>query len=149
MRKLLGFVALILTLAAIAGQPGLARGTSSIQGSVTDAKHNRPLMSVMVVAFEAHSRASLAQTETDRDGAFHFRNLGAGDYRLVMTKAGYRSIEVDGLTVETSEHMIVGTPIALQTASLGESDPIQLVARCNNVVNPDETADVYVFCGNQ
>lgn len=149
MKKLSGFVALLLTVIAIATLPSLASGTSSIQGSVIDFKHNRPLMSVVVMAFGAHSRTAFAQTQTDRDGTFHFRNLGAGDYRLLMTKAGYRSIEVDGLTVGATEHMIVGTPIALQAASPGESDPIQLVARCNNVVNPDETADVYIFCGNR
>jgi len=149
MKKLSGFLALLLTVVAIASLPSLASGTSSIQGSVIDSKHNHPLMSVIVMAFGAHSRSAFAQTQTDRDGTFHFRNLGAGDYRLVMTKAGFRSIEVDGLTVESAEHMIVGTPIALQPASPGESDPIQLVARCNNIVNPDETADVYIFCGNQ
>lgn len=150
MKKILALATLAMALATLAsGAPGLASGTSSIQGSVTDSKYHQPLTNVVVRAFSVHSRTPIAEIWTAKDGTFRIRGLTAGEYRLLVSKSGYRSVEVSGLTVDTDDHMVVGFPIALQNAPPGTEDPVEMVARCNNLVNPNQVADVYVFCGER
>jgi hypothetical protein len=144
--RLLTILALAIVLVSSAVAAG-ARGTSSIQGTITDAKHSRPMMSVSVTAFFADGGAWAGSSQTGKDGVFHLQGLAPGQYRLFITKPGFRSVEVTGLAVDANDHLIVGFPIALEAAPFSDADPVQLVARCNNLVNPDEVADVYVVCG--
>ena len=146
MPKLFTILALAIVLASPATASG-AKGTSSIQGTITDAKHSRPLMSVSVTAFFANGGAWAGSSQTGKDGVFHLQRLTPGQYRLFITKPGFRSVEVTGLAVDPNDHLIVGFPIAMEAAPFVDSDPVQLIARCNNLVNPDEVADEYVVCG--
>jgi Carboxypeptidase regulatory-like domain len=135
-----------IVLVAVAG-PALAHGTSVIQGIVVDTKHDQPLMGASISAFAARTRLLQGVAHSAKDGSFRISGLAAGEYRLFVTKLGYRSVEVSGLTVDENDHMIIGFPIALDAAPNTGEDPLQVLARCNNLVDPGETSDVYVVCG--
>jgi Carboxypeptidase regulatory-like domain len=135
-----------IMLVAVIG-PAVAHGTSAIQGIVVDTKHDKPLMGASISAFAANTKLLQGVVHSAKDGSFRIPGLATGEYRLFVTKPGYRSVEVSGLTVDENDHMIIGFPIALEAAPNTSEDPIQVLARCNNLVDPGETSDVYVVCG--
>jgi hypothetical protein len=149
MHKLTASLILTIVLVISIGTLAAAKGTSSIQGVITESKHNQPVLSASVSAYAAHGNGWVASTQTGKDGVFRLKGLSAGEYRLFITKPGYRAVEVAGLTVDTNDHLVVGFPIALEAAPFADADPVQLVARCNSLVNPDEVADLYVVCGGR
>jgi hypothetical protein len=146
LRLAFAFVA-VASVTAVA--PALARGTSSIQGVIVESKHNRPLPSAAVSAFSSHTNVLAGTARSDRNGGFKISGLSAGEYRLFVTKPGYRSVEVSALTVEANDRMIIGFPIALPSAIQANEDPLQVLVRCNNLVDPSETSDVYIVCGGR
>jgi hypothetical protein len=148
MKHFLHYLAPLAAVALFAlALPSLAHGAASIQGTVTDGKHGRPLMGATVSAFDARTKILAEVVHSAENGTFRVGGLVPGDYRLMITKQGYRSVEVSGLSVETADHLIIGLPIAIESAANGSEDPMQMLAHCNNLVNPDEIADVYVICG--
>ena len=149
MHKLLAPLMIATALALSTAVVAAPKGTSSIEGVVSESAHARPMMSASVVALTANGNRWVESTRTGKDGVFRLKGLAAGAYQLLITKPGYRSVEVDGLTVDPNDHLIVGFTIALEAAPFNEQDPVQLVTRCNNLVNPDEVADVYVVCGSK
>ncbi len=149
MKQLLAILTLVMVAAIASPVLAAPKGTSTIQGVVTESAHGQPVTSVSVIALAANGNAWAGSTQTGKDGVFRLNGLRAGGYRLFVSKPGYRTVEVSGLEVGTSDHLVVGFPIALERAALNESDLIQLVARCNNLVNPGEVADVYVVCGGK
>jgi hypothetical protein len=146
LRIALAFVA-VASLTAVA--PALARGTSSIQGVIVESRHNRPLPSAAVSAFSSRTSVLAGTAHSDRNGGFKISGLSAGEYKLFVTKPGYRSVEISTLTVEANDRMIIGFPIALSAAIQAREDPMQVLVRCNDLVDPSETSDVYIVCGGR
>jgi hypothetical protein len=147
-QKLISIVSLSAAMLVAAAGPSFAHGSSAIQGLVVDSKQNRPLASASVSAFPAHGNQLLSVVHSASNGSFKISGLNAGDYRLFISKPGFRSVEVSGLSVAANDRMIIGFPIAMQTAPPGSTDTLQLIARCNSLVDPSETSDVYVVCGS-
>ena len=147
MKQMFTLVLVAAAIVVVYAASSLANGSSAIQGLVVDSKQNRPLASASVSAFPANNNKLAGTARSGRDGSFRIAGLAAGNYRLFISKPGFRSVEVSGLTVAENDRMIIGFPIALQVSSAGTEDPLELIARCNNLVDPAQTSDVYIICG--
>ncbi len=61
---------------------------AKIQGRVIDGNTSMPLSNVII----ALSGAKDSTFQTNTNGTFNFSKLGAGDYKIVISKAGYRTV---------------------------------------------------------
>ena len=101
----------ILGFAAIAWATGMA----GIQGTVKDASTDQPLVGCMV-----NINDGLIQLTTDDRGNFAYWGLPAGRYKLEIKLVGYRTLEVDSLTILANE--VNKLALALTP---GESDNVE------------------------
>lgn len=138
------FAAVLAALAPLSS--GAAARQASIQGVVVDASTNQPLALAAVSLYRPQSRVVVTTAYTGKDGRFRLANLVPGDYQIVVLKQGFQGQVISGLSIAQSEHVIVGTPIALHKASLLE-EQTQREQYCDTLLRPGEVADVYVVCG--
>jgi hypothetical protein len=142
-------VAAMALIAALAWMtPGLTQETSSIHGSVVDSKNHRPLQSIEVAAYAVHQRRAVGSALTGKDGTFAIRGLAGGDYKLVISATGYEVENVTGVSLRPAERLIIAGAIPLRRASLTSQTGIAR-PKCSSLVNPNETASVYVVCGGR
>jgi hypothetical protein len=120
MKSFLVIVALLLSaIEGVFAQKSV--GALQIQGAVTDSISGKPLRSASVSLLTARDSAYVMATITDGDGRFRFRNLAAGNYRVLVTFLGYRnasrSISVNRETPVSD----LGTLLMVeQSSTLGE-----------------------------
>ena len=140
--------AMLLAGFAAADRTALAQESSSISGRVVDVRTHQPIggakVEVQADGATLRSPKAFGAALSRKDGGFHVDGLRAGRYQIVLTKVGYSIQLLTGLSVRAGERTIVGEPIAMHPASV---DDMQKMA-CNSIVQPGQSADVYVVCGS-
>jgi hypothetical protein len=150
MKKLLCLVAIVAPLLIGGGvlTSALATGASSISGQVVDAKTHQPVVGAKVDLYadtSSTNRKVLAATLSRKDGSFRLSGLNEGQYRVELTKMGYEVEVLSGLTVRLQERTIIGEPVALHAAS----EEYEGKMACNTLVQPHQTASVYIVCSGK
>lgn len=144
------FTALLVLTAIFTWQSAVVSSPSaSIHASVVDFQSRAPLAQVRVSVFEQRGTKALATALSDKKGAFTLSNLRGGLYRLELAKPGYHETMVAGLPVKTGEHLSITGPIGMFSEKVPV--PAAQITRdpCKDLVNPGQTADVYVVCGGK
>lgn len=120
--------------------------TAQVSGQVVSAKDDSPLAGIHVLAVPAGTRTVEASAISDKSGRFTLRGLRGGQYRLVFDRAGYGQAYADGITVRSDDHLVMISPFAVPDVKLATIQQIALGPQCGNLIQPAETADVYVVC---
>jgi 5-hydroxyisourate hydrolase-like protein (transthyretin family) len=74
-----------------------ASSTSTISGTVTDAKTGQALAQVKVTLYDSNGK--VATTQTDSNGYYEFTDLPAGTYKLKFSKKGYKKVTAKNVVV--------------------------------------------------
>jgi hypothetical protein len=122
-----------------------ASWTASMSGTIVDIKTLQPVADATVKVYEAKGSQVLGKATSDAHGAFVISGLRGGQYRLQFEKPGYQRTIVAGVYVRPGERMIEAAPIAMypngvRLPNFAMSQP------CGSLIQPNETADVYVVC---
>jgi len=92
-----------------------SQNQGSIKGNILDKEmHNEPLLFANVQLKESDKK-----TETNFHGNFEFTDLETGEYTLLVTYAGYESIEV-AVQVNEEKTTQVNLGLAAKTFDLGD-----------------------------
>jgi hypothetical protein len=134
----LAFVAAIVFAAVPARLPGQTPPPSGLHGSVVDARTGRPLEGATIhlepvpagmLATDASGGAGFValarQAVTSEDGAYAFRGLGTGTYRLRVVRIGYRSTAFDVHYEGPADPRV---SVGLEVAPV-ELEPLDITAR--------------------
>ena len=170
-----GVIAGVLLTFCIASAQG--QTVSSISGTVVDSYDHHPLQGVTVYLFayiqqpqningrpvmliinpitilDSHNRwldagPVLKTTATDTNGKFLFQDLGAGKYRLDLDSGGYEFLRAPRImTVHRNEMVNLSATFEMRPMSL-VIDTYLTRSPCGSLVQPGQTADVYVVCAD-
>jgi hypothetical protein len=138
------FVALLICL--IGGQ-ALAASTSSLHGTVVSAQDRSPIPNVTVDVYAAPGGQSLATATTDKNGAFEVVGLQPGTYQIKLAHPTYETIILTGVKVNGANYMKLKGALAMQPA--GSDNRIARQSACTNLLQPGQTADVYIVCSDR
>lgn len=119
-----------------------------LRGSVVSSTDRVPLAGVLVDVYSVPSDQSLATALTDKNGTFVVVGLTPGTYRMKLSRSAYDTIVLTGIKVTGNGHMRLKDPLAMQPAggtAKAATATAQLSA-CQNLVQPGQTADVYIVC---
>ena len=122
-----------------------AAGNSSLSGRVVDIKTLQPVPDAKVEAFMGSSYRAAAKATTDAHGAFVLQGLDGGNYRVQFEKAGYQRTMIAGINVRSGERMIEAAPIAMYPNGVPLPN-FAMAKPCGSMVDPEQTADVYIVC---
>jgi hypothetical protein len=122
-----------------------ASWTASMSGSVVDIKTLQPVADATIKVYENSGSQEMGKTTSDAHGAFVVSGLRGGHYRLQFEKPGYQRTIIAGIYVRPGERMIEAAPIAMYPVGVRLPN-FAMSKPCGALVNPDETADVYVVC---
>ena len=129
-------VALMLLVAFLfQGTWALAGTTGVLSGTVTDAK-GAPIAGAVVIAA---SPSQVATGTTDAAGRFNFLSLSPDTYHVTVSKVGYNTASISGITVFADQTFEV--PIHLSKA-LKTIATVKSTA-AGNLLKPGTTASVY------
>ena len=103
-------------------------------------------LSEVLVSLIVENRADRKSTFTDKSGTFAFKGLGSGQYLIRFHKEGYDDLILANLTVDQGEAVILGSPLALHKSAFTMIDLPMHPSACGSLVQPGQTADVYVVC---
>jgi hypothetical protein len=116
--------------------------TGTISGVVSDAQTGAPLANVKVTA---SSPSGTRTSSTDTHGFYSLQALSVDTYTVSFESNGYQALAVPGVTVQQA-----------MTVSLNErlSKSLVTIAKvtsraAGNLVQPNQTADVYTVSGDQ
>lgn len=121
--------------------------TASVQGTVVDADHRLPLAGVLVSLIIENSR-NRKSTLTDKSGNFVFKALESGQYMIRFQKDGYEDLYLTDLSISQGEAVKIGLPLALHKPAFSLIDYPMHPSPCGSLVQPGQTADVYVVCAD-
>jgi hypothetical protein len=138
------FVALLICL--IGGQ-ALAASTSSLHGTVVSAQDRSPIPNVTVDVYAAPSTQSLATATTDKNGAFEVVGLPPGTYQIKLAHPTYETILLTGVKVNGANYMRLKGALVMQPA--GSDNRVARQSACTNLLQPGQTADVYIVCSDR
>jgi len=134
-----GFVAVLLFVALVLGGPAaaLAGTTGTVNGSVVDARSNKPIAGAAVTA---QSPSQTARTTSDASGRFSFISLAPDTYAISVAAApGYDPAVVNGVTVQADQTLTLTLQQAPKLKVIGG-----VTARAASaLVKAGTTADVY------
>ena len=142
-------IAVVLATICASQSASIARPTAQISGQAVDATTLAPIWGIHVLAVVAGTKTVEAQAETGKDGRFTLRGLAGGQYRLVFDRSGFGQAYADGISVQPDDHLVLISPFAVARVPLSASERVSMLPRCGGVVEPSETADVYVVCSGQ
>ncbi|HEY4442263.1 MAG TPA: TonB-dependent receptor [Candidatus Elarobacter sp.] len=120
--------------------PALAGTTGSIVGKLVDQKTGAPLAGASVVA------SSPSQTErstTDANGGFRFLSLSPDTYTVTVSRTGYETLQLAGITVQADQTQTLNRDLAPRLATIGSTTS----RRASDLVKPGTTSDVYSVSG--
>jgi protocatechuate 3,4-dioxygenase beta subunit len=95
-----------------------ATATGIIRGHVT-ATDGRSLPNALVRLFLESDLRQAIGSRADRDGAFEFRDLPAGTYRLLAAKTGFGPVATNGAKADTTR--MLGAPTVAVTLAADET----------------------------
>lgn len=134
----------LLATASIA----MASWNASMSGRVVDVSSLQPVPAAHVTIYAENGVRELGSAVSDARGQFTISGLSGGMYRLRFQRDGYQTTSLVGITVRPNEHFIEAGPIAMYRNGV----PMPKVAihdLCGGLVEPGQTADVYVVCDEQ
>lgn len=144
-------MALLLCTATSAAASPAWYGTASVSGTVVDINTMTPVAGATVRAYpETYGARVAGVAKTDANGAFTINGLRGGPYRLQFDRSGYQHTAMLGIDVPPGGRLIEASPMAMYP----EGAPVPKAASassnvCAGLVQPGETSDVYVVCGDQ
>lgn len=121
---------------------------ASISGAVVNVSTNDPVAGVKVTAFVAGTAKPQASAITDAKGQFSLQGLEGGTYHLFFDKKGYQRTAVGGVEVRPHERHIESAKIAVYPNGVPIPKNVSNAHPCGSLVQPGQTASVYVICGN-
>ncbi|MBV8644741.1 MAG: carboxypeptidase regulatory-like domain-containing protein, partial [Candidatus Eremiobacteraeota bacterium] len=133
--------AALLVVIVLVG-PISAATTGTISGTVTDAATKKPLAGVVVTASAPSGRGSAT---TDANGFYNIYNLAPDTYSVSVAGKGYQQVLVNGVTVVQDQNVRIDEPLAKALQSIGRTS----ARSASNLVQPNQTADVYNVSGQQ
>lgn len=136
--------ALLLTI-AVSNATASNSWTAAVSGSVVDVKSLDPVADATIKIFSAQGSRVLGRATSDEHGTFSIGGLQGGQYRLQFEKHGYQSTIVAGLYVRPGERYIEAAPIAMYPVGV-PLPKVSVSNPCGSMVDPNQTADVYVIC---
>lgn len=123
----------------------LASWTASVSGTVVDVKSLQPVADATIKIYANAGSQVLGQATSDAHGGFVINGLRGGPYRLQFEKKGYQRTVIAGVYVRPNERMIEAAPIAMYPDGVPLPN-FSMSKPCGSLVNPTETADVYIVC---
>jgi len=141
LRSTIAVAATLIASASLAS----ASWTASLSGTVVDVKSLQPVADATVKIYANAGSEVMGQATSDAQGAFLITGLRGGPYRLQFEKKGYQRTVVAGVFVRPGERMIEAAPIAMYPNGVALPN-FAMSKPCGNLVNPTETADVYIVC---
>jgi Carboxypeptidase regulatory-like domain len=123
----------------------LASWTASVSGTVVDVKSLQPVADATIKIYANAGAQVLGKSTSDAHGAFVIGGLRGGPYRLQFEKKGYQRTVIAGVYVRPAERMIEAAPIAMYPDGVPLPN-FSMSKPCGDLVNPSETADVYIVC---
>jgi hypothetical protein len=126
----------------LSGQ-AMAAQTSSLHGTVVRASDQAPLDGAVVNVYRASSTQSAATATTDSRGTFIIVDLAPGSYDLQVSRDAYRTVIIRGFKLNSGGQRFKD-PIAMQAAT--DSVTTSQLLGCASLVQPGQTANVYVVC---
>jgi hypothetical protein len=131
-----------VALCAVAGN---ASWTASVSGSVVDVNSLQPVSGAIIKVYSVTGTRLQGSAKSDASGTFVVTGLAGGQYRLQFEGPGYQRTVVAGIYVRPTERLIEAAPIAMYPVGVPVPRPISMNP-CGSVIQPGETADVYVVC---
>ena len=112
MKRFLGVVAVMLSLAA----PSVAQNShGSISGLVTDPS-GAVIPKAQVTVTDTDTGA-VTHVKTNSAGSYSALELSPGAYKVTVEATGFKSEELDGLTVQTQQNATVNVKMSVGTTS--------------------------------
>jgi hypothetical protein len=130
----------------ILGAQAMAAQTSSLHGTVVRRSDHTPLAGAVVNVYRGPSTQSAATATTDSKGDFIVIDLAPGTYSLQVSRDKYQTVVINDLKLNPGMLMRFKDPIAMQTAT--DSLPTSQLSACVNLLQPGQTADVYIVCNS-
>jgi len=140
-RTTFAFAAMLVASTSIA----TASWTASVSGTVVDVKSLQPVADATIKIYANAGSQVMGQATSDAHGGFVIEGLRGGPYRLQFEKKGYQRTVIAGLYVRPNERMIEAAPIAMYPDGVPLPN-FSMSKPCGSLVNPGETADVYIVC---
>ncbi|MBC5804645.1 MAG: TonB-dependent receptor domain-containing protein [Candidatus Eremiobacter antarcticus] len=116
--------------------PSLAGTTGGVHGRIVDAKTGTPIADAAVTA---SSPSQVARVTSNTSGFYSFISLAPDTYTVTVSKTGFETANVAGVTVISDQQRTVD--VAMQ-ASVRTLDRV-LVRGTESLVRPGTTSDVY------
>jgi hypothetical protein len=113
-RIAVAFTAAVCLIAVV--QPGLAGTTGGIAGRSVDAANSAPIADAAV---SATSPSQAATATTDATGHFNFISLDPDTYTVTVSKTGYSTQSIPGITVISDQTRTVTIALQRSVKSLG------------------------------
>ena len=136
--------AALLATASIA----MASWNASMSGKVVDVQSLQPVPAAHITIYAENGTRELGTAVSDARGQFTISGLTGGMYRLKFTRGGYQTTSLVGVTVRPNEHFIEAGPIAMYPDGVA-MPKVAIHDLCGGLVEPGQTADVYVVCDQQ
>lgn len=138
-------VAIISALAVLAlAMHASASQTASLQGTIVRASDRAPLAGALVNLYPGTGTQSAATATTDGKGSFLMIGLAPGKYRLEISRPLYQKVILSDLTLNSGRPMRFPDPIAMLSSA--DTLPTSQIAGCTSLLQPGQTADVYIVC---
>jgi carboxypeptidase family protein len=139
-----------LTLAVVAAISFATSGASaswsaSVSGKVVNVQTLDPVSGAIVKVYTENGGQVLGKATSDAGGNFVVSGLRGGLYRLQFEKHGYQGTVVAGLTIRPSERLVEAAPIAMYPDGV-PLPKMSANSPCGSLVDPQQTADVYIVC---
>lgn len=124
------------------GAPALAATTGTISGTVVAADTKKPLAGASIVATSPSGNGSAT---TDNNGFYNLPGLPPDTYTVSITAKGYETINLAGVTLVQDQTITLNQPLAKSLQVIGSVS----TRSSSNLVQPNQTADVYVVSPQQ
>jgi outer membrane receptor protein involved in Fe transport len=102
-------LSMLLSVKILAQQTGAEKGNGKITGRVMELAGATPLEYATITVFDKTSGKTLTGTTTDSTGHFTIKELGAGNYRVMVEFIGYKAFEIPMLQVRKNETVDIKT----------------------------------------
>jgi 5-hydroxyisourate hydrolase-like protein (transthyretin family) len=145
MRSILRSTILIAATILVTGSLASASWTASVSGKVVDVKTLQPVADATIKIYAAAGSDVLGKATSDANGSFTIEGLRGGQYRLQFEKTGYQRTIITGIMVRPNERMIEAAPIAMYPRGVALPN-FAMAKPCGALVDPNQTADVYIVC---
>jgi len=133
---------IILGLVVALLVPAAAATTGTISGTILDATTKKPVVGAVVTAASPSGRGTAT---SDANGFYNIYNLPPDTYNVSISAKGYDEVVVAGVTLVQDQNVRVDQGLSAHLHSIGRTQ----ARSASNLVQPNQTADVYVVSPQQ